>query len=97
MINNKTIHGYQLKDYFKKLKDKLDTNSKDEFTITFGNNLSIPVKKIDAIDKNEGPEYEIKLYQEEDSLNPVRFNFVTGQAFRIMESNNSMRIWRLER
>lgn len=91
MINNKTIRGYQLKDYLMKLMGKLDQNCMDQFTILFDNNLSIPVKKINIID--EGSSYEIKLYQDKDSLNPVTFNFVTGQAFKVMEFKNSMRIW----
>lgn len=90
-MNTKTIRGYQLKDYLLKLRDKLDQNCITQFSILFDNNLSIPVKKININD--EGSSYEIKLYQEKDSLNPVTFNFVTGQAFKIMEFKNSMRIW----
>lgn len=91
MINNKMILGYQLIDYFKRLKGKFDSSYMNGFTILFGNNLTIPVKKINIIE--DGPGFKIKLYQEEDSLNPVRFDFVAGQAFKVMEHKNSMHIW----
>ncbi|MDF2882946.1 MAG: hypothetical protein K0R54_3503 [Clostridiaceae bacterium] len=93
-MNNKMIPGYQLIDYFKKLKAKLDTNCINQFSVLIGNNLSIPVKNINII--CEGPGFKIELYQEEDSLNPVIFDFVTGQAFRVMEYKNSMHVWILE-